>query len=376
MKYKLGDLIKQRKEKNSGENLPIFGVSKDGFIPPKQEDADISIYNMFYLKDFVYNPARMELGSIAYNKVHKKAICSSLYEMFYVIREDILLPEYLELIIKTDWFSDYCNFLSNGSAREYCRFNNLSEIVLDLPDLQEQKKLVNYYETMDERIHILNNINKKLEDSLKCIYFEFFEKYRENLEEKKITDIAIIKNGYSYSSDELIDSNIAMATIKNFEKGGGFRTSGYKEIVPLKEIKKELELKLFDIVIAHTDLTPNAEILGNVELIYDMDEYDQIIPSMDLVKVSSKEKNINNKLLYVLLKYSGFKDTALQHKNGTTVMHLEKDALKNYTLLIPNDDEKIKEIQEKVSSIIDLKSLNLIEIRKMELLKFYLISDF
>ena len=109
MKYKLGNLIKQRREKNSGKNLPILGVSKDGFIPPKQEDADISIYNVFYRKDFVYNPARMELGSIAYNDKYDKAICSSLYEMFYITNESILLPEYFALIIKTKWFSDYCN---------------------------------------------------------------------------------------------------------------------------------------------------------------------------------------------------------------------------------------------------------------------------
>lgn len=41
-KYKLGELIEQRREKyNEKENLPIYGVSKEGFIPPKQVDVDI-----------------------------------------------------------------------------------------------------------------------------------------------------------------------------------------------------------------------------------------------------------------------------------------------------------------------------------------------
>ena len=40
-KCKLGDIISQRREKYNGENLPICGVTRDGFIPPKQKDADL-----------------------------------------------------------------------------------------------------------------------------------------------------------------------------------------------------------------------------------------------------------------------------------------------------------------------------------------------
>lgn len=55
-KYKLGELIVQRREKYDGkEALSSWGVSRDGFIHPKQEDADTSIYNVFYRNDFVFN---------------------------------------------------------------------------------------------------------------------------------------------------------------------------------------------------------------------------------------------------------------------------------------------------------------------------------
>ena len=47
-KYKIGELIKQRKEKYNGiDELPIRGVTREGFIPPKQLDADTSLYNVF-----------------------------------------------------------------------------------------------------------------------------------------------------------------------------------------------------------------------------------------------------------------------------------------------------------------------------------------
>lgn len=148
-KYRLGDLIQQRKEKYTGsEDLLIRGVSREGFIPPKQEDADTSIYNVFYRNDFVFNPARMELNSIALNVFFDKAICSSLYEVFYVTRKDLILPEYLNLYIKRDEFARKCWFEAIGSARNYFRVPALSEFEIELPDLPVQQKYVDIYNSM------------------------------------------------------------------------------------------------------------------------------------------------------------------------------------------------------------------------------------
>ena len=148
-KYKLGELIKQRREKYDGsEELPIRGVAREGFISPKQDGADLSIYNVYYLNDFVFNPARMKLNSIALNMFWNKAICSSLYEIFYVIRTDLLLPEYLNLFIKRDEFARKCWFEAVGSARNYFRVADLSEFNIELPDLSTQQKYVDIYNAL------------------------------------------------------------------------------------------------------------------------------------------------------------------------------------------------------------------------------------
>lgn len=44
----LGNYITQRREKNENYDVPIRGVTRDGFIPPKQDGADTSLYNVFY----------------------------------------------------------------------------------------------------------------------------------------------------------------------------------------------------------------------------------------------------------------------------------------------------------------------------------------
>lgn len=195
-KCKLGELITQRREKSDGTPLPICGVSKEGLIPPKQIDADTSIYNVFYRDDFIFNPARMELNSIAINDKYDRAICSSLYEVFYVHRKDLLLPHYLKLIVKQKWFTRYCEFLGQSSAREYCRFNNISEIEIEFPSIEEQEKIVEQYTILQNRIAIKKQINDNLEAQLRA-YFAHFISDDEFSHLGKLKDVCSMQYGYT-----------------------------------------------------------------------------------------------------------------------------------------------------------------------------------
>ena len=185
-KYKLGELIKQRREKYDGlEDLPIKGVAREGFISPKQDGADLSIYNVYYLNDFVFNPARMELNSIALNTFWDKAICSSLYEIFYITRTDLLLPEYLNLFIKRDEFARKCWFEAVGSARNYFRVADLSEFDIELPDIPTQQKYVDIYKAM---VANQQSYERGLED-LKLVLDATVEKYKFNYRRMSLAEI-------------------------------------------------------------------------------------------------------------------------------------------------------------------------------------------
>ena len=173
-KYKLGDLIVQRREKNNNYDVPIRGVSKEGFIPAKQKDADTSIYNVFYKYDFVFNPARMELNSIALNLEYDKALCSSLYEVFYVKDESIVLPEFLNLHIKRDEFARHCDYIGLGSAREYCRFANIAEFDIELPPIEVQEEIVEADRLIKKRIRLNNQMIQHLEATAQALYRKTF----------------------------------------------------------------------------------------------------------------------------------------------------------------------------------------------------------
>ena len=173
-KYKLGDLIAQRREKNKDYDLPIRGVSREGFIKPKVKEADTSIYNVFYKNDFVFNPARMELNSIALNLDLDKALCSSLYEVFYVKDENVVLPEFLNLHIKRDEFARHCDYIGLGSAREYCRFANIADFDIKIPPIEIQREIVQADRQIKRRIRLNEQMIEKLEATAQALYRKMF----------------------------------------------------------------------------------------------------------------------------------------------------------------------------------------------------------
>lgn len=108
------------------------------------------MYNTFYLNDFVFNPARMEINSIYLNDFCEKAICSSLYEIFYINDTSVLLPHFLHLFLKRNEFARQCEYIGWGSAREYCRVTNIADIKIPLPPLETQQKVVNAWKALRE----------------------------------------------------------------------------------------------------------------------------------------------------------------------------------------------------------------------------------
>ena len=151
-----------------------------------------------------------------------------------------------------------------------------------------------------------------------------------------------------------------MATIKNFERKGGFKIDGYKDITPSNKLKPEHHIDLFDTLVAHTDLTQNAEVIGNAEPVLSFSGYKDIIFSMDLVKVLPNNPQISKFLIAALLQTKRFKSHCLGYINGTTVLHLSKKALPDYSLMMPKDfsvlqplDDVISVLYRKIASNMD-----------------------
>lgn len=152
---RLGDYIKRSTENNSdlkyGEEF-ITGVNSSGaFASPKGSTLGVNLkpYKIVNNGAFVYNPTRLNLGSLAY-RTEGLCIVSHLYMIFYLNDEGkkIIDPKWLYIYFHRDEFKREVTFRNFGSQRPEFNFNDMSDIIIPLPDIKIQQKYVDVYNAL------------------------------------------------------------------------------------------------------------------------------------------------------------------------------------------------------------------------------------
>lgn len=233
-----------------------------------------------------------------------------------------------------------------------------------------------YFLALDAKIETNRKINARLEELAQALFKSWFidfepfgGKMPEDWELISLCNIVDNISGYTYKGDELQPSKNAMITIKNFDRNGSFKPDGYKEIVISSKCKPEQYACLFDVLVAHTDLTQNADIIGNPILILSVSKYENLVYSMDLTKVVPKSSNLSKFILYHILKSHHFKGHALGYVNGTTVLHMNKKAIPEYSTYLPKDLTILTPLGDALASIYFEISNRLNEIDKLKIFR-------
>lgn len=149
---RLGDYIDRSMVNNSDlkyDSEHIEGVTSKGeFAPTKAQTIDINLkpYKLVNNGDFVYNPSRFNIGSIAYRK-QGFCIVSHLYVVFKLTEygKKYFHPEFLYLYIYRKEFFRMIDYLNFGSQRPEFNFFELSDIMVPLPPIEVQRELVDTY---------------------------------------------------------------------------------------------------------------------------------------------------------------------------------------------------------------------------------------
>lgn len=158
-------------EKNDRNNLYITqnvkGVENSNNLVPTKADTqglDFHNYKLVEKNDFVYNPSRINIGSIALAK-EELCIVSPMYVVFEIIKNKELLPEYLILWLTRKEFFRSTKFFASGSVRDSFNFSEMQEVKIPIPDIKIQQDIVNIYKTYILR----KEINEKLKEQIKNI---------------------------------------------------------------------------------------------------------------------------------------------------------------------------------------------------------------
>ena len=145
----MGDYITVNKIKNKENNhfIPYSISNKWGFIPQEKQFGEGNTYSKTnkatnYIVEpntFAYNPARINVGSIAYQNNQFPVIVSSLYEIFKAKKN--LNDEFLMNWFKTEKFTRQIQKLQEGGVRQYFFIDKMQESRITIPFISEQEEI-------------------------------------------------------------------------------------------------------------------------------------------------------------------------------------------------------------------------------------------
>jgi type I restriction enzyme S subunit len=221
-------------------------------------------------------------------------------------------------------------------------------IAVRLPDQRGQETILSILSAYDDLIENNRRRITLLEEAVRMLYREWFVYLRfpghehvkiidgrpKGWERKKISEIAEVFRGKSYSSQELVDEDgQPFVNLKCIQRFGGFRISGLKGF--RGEHKDHHLLASGDIVVAVTDMTRESMIVAQAARIPRAVSTDAIF-SMDLVKVVPKT-GIDPNWLYGMLRFSRFSAEVREEATGATVLHLKPKHIESWTATVPGE---------------------------------------
>ncbi len=151
----------------------MYSVTNNrGFVPQSEQfedremkGEDIKAYKIIHSNDFAYNPARINVGSIAKYNGEEPCMISSLYVCFKA--NDGIDEEWLMHLLRTPKVQYYYQLNGEGGVRIYLFYPNFARIRTSIPNKAEQRKIANLLNKIDERIATQNKIIDNLKSLIK-----------------------------------------------------------------------------------------------------------------------------------------------------------------------------------------------------------------
>lgn len=173
----LSELIEKVDERNAdGAITELIGVSIDKcFIKSvaNTNGTDLSKYKIIRKNEFAVSLMQVSRDSkipIARLEDYDVAIMSPAYPIFRVKDTSVVLPEYLEMWFKRPEFDREAAFIAVGGVRGSMPWEEFAKMKLPVPTIEKQRKIVNAYKIVTDRIALKQKINDNLEAQANAIF--------------------------------------------------------------------------------------------------------------------------------------------------------------------------------------------------------------
>ena len=265
--------------------------------------------------------------------------------------------EFLTYHLSTPTNQDWIVKQAVGATMPNLNTAILSNIPLNVPDKETQRKIAAVLSDLDAKINCNKRINVELEAMAKTLYDYWFVQfnfpdangkpykssggkmvYNATLKREipegwngcELGDHISFKRGISYKSSDIQSTGTPFINLNSFSLSGELKIQGTKFFNG--KYKADGLLNAGDLVIAITDVTRNADIIGKAFVIADVFDQKPLI-SCDVAAVCSK--TFGNFYLERLFNSSRYHEYIKYFASGTLVLHLDLNGVNWFKTVLP-----------------------------------------
>lgn len=178
MKVKLGGYIQEYSVRNkANEDIPVYSVTNtqgfcQDYFGKEVASKDKSTYKIVPRGYFAYNPSRINVGSVDWQRDEDQVIVSPLYNVFSVSPE--LNQQYLYYYLKSDFALHRIKAVATGSVRDNLKLEMLKNFPIRIPSVEEQEYIVQALDKAKNIIDLRRNELQKFDDLIRARFVEMF----------------------------------------------------------------------------------------------------------------------------------------------------------------------------------------------------------
>ena len=372
------ELVTRIDEKNSdGTVSELIGVSIDKcFIKSvaNTNGTDLSKYKIIRKNDFALSLMQVSRDGkipVARLEEYEEAIMSPAYPIFRVKDKNVILPEYLEMWFKRPEFDREAAFIAVGGVRGSMPWEEFAKMKLPVPPIEKQRKIVNAYKIVTDRIALKQKINDNLANTEQLILYQAISKNQTiPLSLNEIAEFIDGDRGKNYPTfDEFSTSGFCLFLNASNVTSSGFNFDSCMFVTEEKDkIMRNGHLLLNDIVFT------SRGTLGNVAL-YDKNiKYKNVRINSGMLIIRPKGINLSPYFIYALLKSNYMKSAIEQFRSGSAQPQLPIKDLQNITFDIPESQNVLDDLEHRFFEIEETISINKREIGNLSELASILLA--
>ena len=174
----LGNFVTEYSARNkNNEDIPVYSVTNSqGFcreyFGKEVASKDKTTYKIVPYGYFAYNPSRINVGSVDWQRCETQVIVSPLYNVFSV--SDELDRQFLYYFLKSNIGRQMIRAKAAGSVRDNLKLDMLKEITIPESSLDDQRHCTATLDNLRYLIELRKKQLKELDNLVKARFVELF----------------------------------------------------------------------------------------------------------------------------------------------------------------------------------------------------------